>query len=828
MTETAPTRAELQQLVERAHGLQAAAPSQALELARHALRLSPDAADELTALAQVEEACALGRLGRLEQAATLAEAVLTRPAALSPRVGARALGTLGEICLLQGDTQRALALLEEALALVPADAQSDLARLLNNTGRAWFERGDHARAERAFRNAADLHFQLGERVSHAICTMNVANVRSRVGDFERALDGYRQSLALLEHEDSPSTRFMLLFNLACAYQGLDDPYPAIEMCRDALDLEGAQEHPLRGRSLLLLGNLLRRTGQLQRSKSCVAAARELIGHGGEAGMLASLAAVEGWQHLDEDRPDEARAAFERGLATLGDMEVMAPQLECRHGLARVLFATGEWAAALGMLEELLRCQGTSPDHVLRMELMTTRIEVLQASNDPLGAAAARRECGRLQRITLDEAASARLEHQKLLHALDRARTRESKLATRLHERDASLRATTRERDDLLERLQTGQRMDAIGRLAAGVAHEFNNLLTVLMAHVESLTAGGHGPREWDAAEGVRQAAERAASLTRNLVAFSSRQALQPKPVELAQAVETLLARPGLVLGDSLQVDLDLDPRAGSVRVDPAQLDELLLNLLAHARDAQPDGGWARITTRPLRVNPPGVPDTADVEPGEYICLSVVDGGPAVPRELHGRMFEPFFRARDGVRAAGLGLAAVFGIVRQSGGGVSVRSQPGQGCEIQVLLPRVSDTSVQVIDLPGPAQPASQQSLSVMLVEDEPDLRALVARGLRRLGLVVLEAQDGRAACELVERDRPELDLVISDVMMPHLDGRAMLTRMRQSCPGLRCVYTSGHREPEGGSSLPGVAWLPKPFGIAELADLARSLHASQS
>jgi PAS domain S-box-containing protein len=372
---------------------------------------------------------------------------------------------------------------------------------------------------------------------------------------------------------------------------------------------------------------------------------------------------------------------------------------------------------------------------------------------------------------------------------------------------AFLRDVT-ERRALEQRLQASQRLESMGRLAGGVSHDFNNLLTAIRGYASLALERAEDPELVGDLEEIRRAADRAADLTRQLLAFGRRQVLQPHTIDLDDVVggvETMLRR---LLGEHVHVQLRLDPDAGSVLADPGQVEQVLVNLAVNGRDAMPDGGTLTIST-------------SAVERGgrRFVALEVADTGAGMDAETRARAFEPFFTTRqDGV---GLGLATVYGIVTQSGGEVEVASEPGRGSTFTVLLPR---TEVEA-PRPEPSAPETPTdgSETVLLVEDEDVVRTLVHRVLEQHGYVVLACHDGRQAIELAENYDGDIHVLLTDVVMPGLRGHEVADAVAATRPGIRVVYMSGYADETllGRAADGRSTFLEKPFSNAALARRVR-------
>jgi CheY-like chemotaxis protein len=373
-------------------------------------------------------------------------------------------------------------------------------------------------------------------------------------------------------------------------------------------------------------------------------------------------------------------------------------------------------------------------------------------------------------------------------------------------------------------------MESLGRLAGGVAHDFNNLLTVMRGYADVLhdQLSSEDPRLGEVRE-IRHAADRATALTRQLLAVSRRQVLQPREVDLNALVHEMERMLHRVLGPGIRVITERRHRPAWVRADPGQLEQVLLNLAVNARDAMPDGGSLGIRTGRRTIEPgqepPGAPD---LRAGEFVVLEVRDTGVGMDRDTLGKIFEPFFTTKPDGDGTGLGLSTVYGIVQQSGGFVTVESAPGAGATFRILLPAVAP----------PARPASEPAVReaaprrpgrarVLVVEDDDGVRRLARRILEQYGYAVLTAADGAEALAVMAGEAAGVDVVVSDLVMPELTGRELIGRLRERWPGLPALLLSGHSGEESGplGLAPGQAFLQKPFSPDALVAAIEELLA---
>ena len=365
-------------------------------------------------------------------------------------------------------------------------------------------------------------------------------------------------------------------------------------------------------------------------------------------------------------------------------------------------------------------------------------------------------------------------------------------------------------------LLESQKLEAVGRLAGGVAHDFNNILTAIGGYTDLLLADlpKDDPRRQDVEE-IHLAAQRAAGLTHQLLAFSRRQVMQPKVIEpnaLVSEIEKMLRR---LIGEDILFATVLHPRVGNVRADPGQLEQVIVNLAVNARDAMPDGGRLTIETRNVDLDETYAAEHAGVTPGRYVQFAVSDTGVGMNAATKARIFEPFFTTKTRGKGTGLGLATAYGIVQQTGGHIWAYSEPGRGTTMRIYLPRV-DALADPVEHPTVTDPERLRgSETILLVEDEKAVRAVTRQLLERNGYKVLEAPDGPAALALVNRtpDVP-VDLLLTDVVMPGMSGRDLADQLAARRPGLRVLYMSGYTDDaivRHGMLEPGLSYLEKPF-----------------
>jgi two-component system cell cycle sensor histidine kinase/response regulator CckA len=383
-----------------------------------------------------------------------------------------------------------------------------------------------------------------------------------------------------------------------------------------------------------------------------------------------------------------------------------------------------------------------------------------------------------------------------------------------------------ERQLLEAQFRQAQKMEAVGQLAGGVAHDFNNLLTAILGCADLLleTIGPAAPEREDVEE-IRKAARRAADLTRQLLAFSRQQVLAPQVLGLNVLVSNLEKLLRRLIGEDIELRTALGAGLGAVKADPGQLEQVIVNLAVNARDAMPDGGRLTIETGNAELDETYSAEHFPTQPGSYVLLAVTDTGTGMDAETKSHIFEPFFTTKGLGKGTGLGLATVYGIVKQSGGYIWVYSEPGQGTSFKIYLPRV-------VDAPAPARAAEDAPVSlrgsetILLVEDDEMVRTLTRRLLEANGHTVLLASRGDAALELARSHEARIDLLITDVVMPGMSGRDLADRVQTLLPGIKVLYLSGYTDDaivRHGVLEPGVAFLQKPFTADTLARKVREV-----
>ena len=402
---------------------------------------------------------------------------------------------------------------------------------------------------------------------------------------------------------------------------------------------------------------------------------------------------------------------------------------------------------------------------------------------------------------------AELEERVVARTADLQRAYDE-LQRQIAEREKTEQALVRSE----EQLRQSQKLEAIGRLAGGIAHDFNNLLTVILSYSDMLL---HDLPTGDSRHAeitqIQRAGVRAADLTRQLLAFSRQQVLDPSNLdvnEILTSVNNILTR---VVGEDVDLKMQLAPGLGSVRVDRSQLEQVIMNLVVNARDAMPDGGRISIRTEAVELDEELAGSRLEVSPGPYVMLSVSDTGAGMDKETQARIFEPFFTTKEQGKGTGLGLSTAFGIVKQSGGSIWLYSELGAGATFKIYLPRVAGgagiLSAAAREIPGGHE-------AILLVEDEEQVRVVAASILRRAGYSVLAAASPGEAISLAENAAGPIDLLVTDVIMPRMNGRLLAERIVAGQPGIKVLFMSGYTDDvilHHGVLDGAVAFLQKPL-----------------
>jgi two-component system cell cycle sensor histidine kinase/response regulator CckA len=374
-----------------------------------------------------------------------------------------------------------------------------------------------------------------------------------------------------------------------------------------------------------------------------------------------------------------------------------------------------------------------------------------------------------------------------------------------------------------------QRMEAVGKLAGGIAHDFNNVLTAIIGFSDLLMLSHRpGDHAYKNIQSIRSSANRASELVKKLLAFSRRQTLEPTILQLNEMMTDLSVLLNRLLGEQIELKIHSGRDLWQVRADRSQVDQVVINLAVNARDAMPDGGRLTIRTRNVTERESQRYVSQGISVGEYVLIEVEDTGTGMSEEVREKIFEPFFTTKDIGKGTGLGLATVYGVVKQTGGFIFVDSTLGQGTTFRVFLPRHEqiDSPDQLAAEPAPPTPPRDLTGKgrVLVVEDEDAVRIFATEALKRQGYEVLQASDGLAALDIMEEEDYKIDLVVSDVKMPEMDGPTLYAELRKTCPDLKFIFVSGYADDAFGHSLDPDAdfvFLPKPYTLAQIAETVK-------
>jgi two-component system cell cycle sensor histidine kinase/response regulator CckA len=381
---------------------------------------------------------------------------------------------------------------------------------------------------------------------------------------------------------------------------------------------------------------------------------------------------------------------------------------------------------------------------------------------------------------------------------------------------------------LQEQLRQSQKMEAIGQLAGGVAHDFNNILTVIHGYSELVinSLDANNPIRDDVKE-IKAAADRASALTRQLLAFSRKQVLQLKVLDLNSLVSNMVKMLRRMIGEGIELTTLLADDVGSIKADPGQIEQVILNLAVNAKDAMPKGGKLTVETANVELDQDYADLHLNVVPGSYVMLSVSDTGMGIMPEVRDHILEPFFTTKEKGKGTGLGLSTVYGIVKQSGGNIWIYSEPGQGSTFKIYLPRVEEEVDSMLQSSAVGTKSQQGSETILLVEDEKMVRTLAQTILKRNGYNVLEAENGEEALRVVEEQKGKpINLMLTDLIMPRMNGRELSAHLKPLLPGIKVIYMSGYTDEavsEHGMLAPGVEYIQKPFPPDALVKKIRSV-----
>ncbi|PVA11452.1 hybrid sensor histidine kinase/response regulator [Pelagivirga sediminicola] len=370
-----------------------------------------------------------------------------------------------------------------------------------------------------------------------------------------------------------------------------------------------------------------------------------------------------------------------------------------------------------------------------------------------------------------------------------------------------------------------QKMQAIGQLAGGVAHDFNNLLTAISGHCDLLLLRhDQGDSDYGDLLQIHQNANRAASLVNQLLAYSRKQTLRPEVMDLRDAMSDLTHLLNRLVGEKVVLSLNHDPTLSSIRADKRQFEQVVMNLVVNARDAMPDGGEIRIETRNITLDAPMHRDRAEVSAGPWVRISVTDEGTGIPADRLQKVFEPFFTTKRTGEGTGLGLSTAYGIVKQTGGFIFADSEEGVGTTFFLMFPAHETVAPRAGAKPAAQIEAASAEGLVLLVEDEAPVRAFASRALQMRGFTVLEAESAEEALEILQDETICVDVFVTDVVMPGMDGPSWVQEAMKTRPDTRVVFVSGYAEEDFGDTqarIPNSVFLPKPFSLTELTDIVQ-------
>jgi two-component system NtrC family sensor kinase len=483
-----------------------------------------------------------------------------------------------------------------------------------------------------------------------------------------------------------------------------------------------------------------------------------------------------------------------GMETLGELWRIDPTLQV---VVCTAYSDYSWG-------EIVREIGKSANMVI-LKKPFDNIEVLQLAH------------ALAEKWRLNDQVSVQLAN---LDQLVRQRTSE------LENANEQLRREIAERTAMEQQLRQAQKMEAVGQLAAGVAHDFNNILTIILGQVSLLSESPLAGSIAESVGEIRDSAERAASLVRQLLAFSRKQVIQPSPLDLGRVITNFGEVLRRVLGEHIELRVHAAPDLPPVLADLRMIEQVIINLAVNARDAMPQGGSLTITAKDIEIDLEAPRCNAEARPGRHVCLSVADTGCGIIADVLPHIFDPFFTTKDTGKGTGLGLASAYGIIKQHSGWVEVQSEVDRGTTFLVFLPVCSEEGELDVDQPL-ALPITGGDETVLVVEDEPAVRRLAVKTLKRYGYRVYEAESGVQAIALFQKHRAEIDLLLTDMVMPGgLTGRDLALRLQQEKPSLKCLYMTGYSRHIAGAEfkpLEEITLLTKPFSATDLLRMIRQV-----
>lgn len=427
-----------------------------------------------------------------------------------------------------------------------------------------------------------------------------------------------------------------------------------------------------------------------------------------------------------------------------------------------------------------------------------------------------------------DADTAGLRHVGVIYDITKTKRIEERLRELNDTLESRVEQEIRERQRAEEALRHSQKMDAMGQLTGGIAHDFNNLLTIIIGNIDTVSrrlADQCDPKIGRSLDNAQRGAQRAASLTQRLLAFSRRQPLAPKPVNVARLLASVTDLLGRTLGEMVTIDTKVAPDLWRVEVDPHQLENALVNLAVNARDAMPDGGALTLTAE-NHVFDSGRAGSTDSPPaGSFVEITVADTGTGMSEDVIARAFDPFFTTKEVGKGTGLGLSMVYGFLKQSGGYVRIESQVGSGTAIRLYVPRLLSDEEHVGPSPADGIKRGSSAETILVVEDDDDVRHYTSETLRELGYRVVEAGDGQTAIDMVDKGEP-IHMIVTDIVMPTMSGREVADAIRALRPGVPVLYISGYPRDvisQGDRIDPDVDLLSKPFSFSTLSAKVREI-----
>ncbi|MFP4362924.1 MAG: response regulator [Spirochaetia bacterium] len=385
---------------------------------------------------------------------------------------------------------------------------------------------------------------------------------------------------------------------------------------------------------------------------------------------------------------------------------------------------------------------------------------------------------------------------------------------------------TTERVQLEEQLRQSQKMEAIGRLAGGIAHDFNNLLTVILGYSKLLLEPGVGEQSHDDIEGIQSAAKKAAALTRQLLAFSRHQIMKSKPVDLNTLISNMQKMVRRLIPETIDMRFVLEADNSIVKVDPGQIEQVIINLVLNARDAMENGGSLLLSTENIELKSEDHSVSGKIPPGEYVVFEIRDTGSGMAPETKEKLFEPFYTTKAEGEGTGLGLASVYGIIRQTNGYIQLSSELGEGTSFRIILPLTTEKEEDSKNIVKQAEHWKNRNERILLVEDDDSVRNLVFKILNREGFSIMEARNGGEAILICEEKNKHIDLLISDVVMPHMNGKKLAERLQKTLPNLKILLMSGYPDKVGIDETElndNVAFMQKPFDSDDFLSTVNTL-----